>query len=104
MSKHQSIRDKIVPFLLLSFSLSWLRQQQLKLAARKDERSPGKLWRQETGNRVIGELRSLQKGRLRHDGYASDSAVLDDDDDGWAPSSVSGQVRRLSIRYRLEKI
>ncbi|XP_076169279.1 focal adhesion protein tensin isoform X15 [Ptiloglossa arizonensis] len=71
--------------------LSWLRQQQLKLAARRDERNPGKLWRQETGNRVIGELRSLQRGRLRHDGYASDSAVLDDDDDAWLPNSVSGQ-------------
>jgi len=65
----------------------------LKLAARRDERNPGKLWRQETGSRVIGELRSLQRGRLRHDGYASDSAVLDDDDDTWAASSVSGQVR-----------
>jgi len=79
--------------LLLLFSLSWLRQQQLKLAARRDERSPGKLWRQETGNRVIGELRNLQRGRLRHDGYASDSAVLDDDDDGWTANFVSGQVR-----------
>ncbi|XP_050458293.1 tensin-3 isoform X11 [Cataglyphis hispanica] len=71
--------------------LSWLRQQQLKLAARRDERNPGRLWRQETGNRVIGELRSLQRGILRHDGYASDSAVLDDDDDMWAASSISGQ-------------
>jgi len=85
--------------------LSWLRQQQLKLAARRDERSPGKLWRQETGNRVIGELRNLQRGRLRYDGYASDSAVLDDDDDGWVANSVSGQVRnyqRLLVRYRLK--
>ncbi|XP_011693527.1 PREDICTED: tensin-1 isoform X11 [Wasmannia auropunctata] len=78
--------------------LSWLRQQQLKLAARRDERSPGKLWRQETGNRVIGELRSLQRGRLRYDGYASDSAVLDDDDDGWAPSSV-GQPSSRAVLY-----
>ncbi|KAK0159239.1 hypothetical protein PV328_010145 [Microctonus aethiopoides] len=69
--------------------LSWLRQQQLKLAARKDEHSPGKIWRQERGNRVIGELRSLQRGRLRHDGYASDSAVIDDDDDVWMPSPVA---------------
>ncbi|KAL0119072.1 hypothetical protein PUN28_009594 [Cardiocondyla obscurior] len=79
--------------------LSWLRQQQLKLAARRDERSPGKLWRQETGNRVIGELRSLQRGRLRHDGYASDSAVLDDDDDGWTPNSVSGQPSSRAVPY-----
>ncbi|XP_071635837.1 tensin-3 isoform X12 [Temnothorax longispinosus] len=79
--------------------LSWLRQQQLKLAARKDERSPGKLWRQETGNRVIGELRSLQRGRLRHDGYASDSAVLDDDDDVWGASSVSGQPSSRAVPY-----
>ncbi|XP_025986627.1 tensin-3 isoform X12 [Solenopsis invicta] len=78
--------------------LSWLRQQQLKLAARRDERSPGKLWRQETGNRVIGELRSLQRGRLRYDGYASDSAVLDDDDDGWT-SSVSGQPSSRAALY-----
>ncbi|XP_012541862.2 tensin-3 isoform X3 [Monomorium pharaonis] len=78
--------------------LSWLRQQQLKLAARRDERSPGKLWRQETGNRVIGELRSLQRGRLRYDGYASDSAVLDDDDDVWTANSVSGQ-RSSSRKY-----
>lgn len=89
--------------------LSWLRQQQLKLAARRDERNPGKLWRQETGNRVIGELRSLQRGRLRHDGYASDSAVLDDDDETWIPHSVSGQVRhsnltRISSRKYLEFI
>jgi len=69
----------------------------LKLAARRDERNPGKLWRQETGNRVIGELRSLQRGRLRHDGYASDSAVLDDDDDTWAGSPISGQVRAIRI-------
>jgi len=67
----------------------------LKLAARRDERNPGKLWRQETGNRVIGELRSLQRGRLRHDGYASDSAVLDDDDDTWAGGPISGQVRAI---------
>ncbi|XP_018306952.1 tensin-3 isoform X9 [Mycetomoellerius zeteki] len=79
--------------------LSWLRQQQLKLAARRDERSPGKLWRQETGNRVIGELRSLQRGRLRHDGYASDSAVLDDDDDGWTANSVSGQPSSRAVPY-----
>ncbi|XP_071569145.1 tensin-3 isoform X10 [Temnothorax nylanderi] len=79
--------------------LSWLRQQQLKLAARRDERSPGKLWRQETGNRVIGELRSLQRGRLRHDGYASDSAVLDDDDDVWGASSVSGQPSSRAVPY-----
>ncbi|XP_018407077.1 PREDICTED: tensin-3 isoform X5 [Cyphomyrmex costatus] len=79
--------------------LSWLRQQQLKLAARRDERSPGKLWRQETGNRVIGELRSLQRGRLRHDGYASDSAVLDDDDDGWTVNSVSGQPSSRAVPY-----
>ncbi|XP_076169278.1 focal adhesion protein tensin isoform X14 [Ptiloglossa arizonensis] len=79
--------------------LSWLRQQQLKLAARRDERNPGKLWRQETGNRVIGELRSLQRGRLRHDGYASDSAVLDDDDDAWLPNSVSGQTQSRPLPY-----
>ncbi|KYN36363.1 Tensin [Trachymyrmex septentrionalis] len=79
--------------------LSWLRQQQLKLAARRDERSPGKLWRQETGNRVIGELRSLQRGRLRHDGYASDSAVLDDDDDGWTANSISGQPSSRAVPY-----
>ncbi|XP_032683417.1 tensin-3 isoform X4 [Odontomachus brunneus] len=79
--------------------LSWLRQQQLKLAARRDERSPGKLWRQETGNRVIGELRSLQRGRLRHDGYASDSAVLDDDDDTWGAGSVSGQPPSRAVPY-----
>ncbi|XP_011630706.1 tensin-1 isoform X8 [Pogonomyrmex barbatus] len=79
--------------------LSWLRQQQLKLAARRDERSPGKLWRQETGNRVIGELRSLQRGRLRHDGYASDSAVLDDDDDVWAVNSASGQPSSRAVSY-----
>lgn len=69
----------------------------MKLAARRDERSPGKLWRQETGNRVIGELRSLQRGRLRHDGYASDSAVLDDDDDTWTAGSISGQVRKKYV-------
>ncbi|XP_017766726.1 PREDICTED: tensin-3 isoform X2 [Eufriesea mexicana] len=79
--------------------LSWLRQQQLKLAARRDERNPGKLWRQETGNRMIGELRSLQRGRLRHDGYASDSAVLDDDDDTWVVNSTSGQTQSRSIPY-----
>lgn len=86
-------RDKVQTASLLVTRLSWLRQQQLKLAARRDERNPGKLWRQETGNRVIGELRSLQRGRLRHDGYASDSAVLDDDDDTWVVHSTSGQVR-----------
>ncbi|XP_054011763.1 tensin-3 isoform X5 [Hylaeus anthracinus] len=79
--------------------LSWLRQQQLKLAARRDERNPGKLWRQETGNRVIGELRSLQRGRLRHDGYASDSAVLDDDDDAWMTNSISGQMQSRPLPY-----
>nr|XP_012140415.1 PREDICTED: tensin-like isoform X12 [Megachile rotundata] len=79
--------------------LSWLRQQQLKLAARRDERNPGKLWRQETGNRVIGELRSLQRNRLRHDGYASDSAVLDDDDDTWAANSSSGQTQSRPAPY-----
>ncbi|XP_015433625.1 PREDICTED: tensin-3 [Dufourea novaeangliae] len=79
--------------------LSWLRQQQLKLAARRDERNPGKLWRQETGNRVIGELRSLQRGRLRHDGYASDSAVLDDDDETWTPHSISGQTQSRPLPY-----
>lgn len=79
--------------------LSWLRQQQLKLAARRDERNPGRLWRQETGNRVIGELRSLQRGILRHDGYASDSAVLDDDDDIWAASSISGQPSSKAVPY-----
>ncbi|KAL6429906.1 hypothetical protein ACFW04_007637 [Cataglyphis niger] len=79
--------------------LSWLRQQQLKLAARRDERNPGRLWRQETGNRVIGELRSLQRGILRHDGYASDSAVLDDDDDMWAASSISGQPTSKAVPY-----
>ncbi|XP_076242164.1 focal adhesion protein tensin isoform X3 [Calliopsis andreniformis] len=79
--------------------LSWLRQQQLKLAARRDERNPGKLWRQETGNRVIGELRSLQRGRLRHDGYASDSAVLDDDDETWTAHSTSGQTQSRPVPY-----
>ncbi|XP_029671168.1 tensin-1 isoform X4 [Formica exsecta] len=79
--------------------LSWLRQQQLKLAARRDERNPGRLWRQETGNRVIGELRSLQRGILRHDGYASDSAVLDDDDDTWIASSTSGQPSSKAVPY-----
>jgi len=88
------IYEKTVCFLVI-VRLSWLRQQQLKLAARRDERNPGKLWRQETGNRVIGELRSLQRGRLRHDGYASDSAVLDDDDDTWAGGPISGQVRAI---------
>ncbi|XP_076679397.1 focal adhesion protein tensin isoform X11 [Andrena cerasifolii] len=83
--------------------LSWLRQQQLKLAARRDERNPGKLWRQETGNRVIGELRSLQRGRLRHDGYASDSAVLDDDDDMWTVNSISGQSHNDSTSSWTER-
>lgn len=74
----------------------------MKLAARRDERNPGRLWRQETGNRVIGELRSLQRGILRHDGYASDSAVLDDDDDTWAASSISGQVRNSqTMRFEM---
>ncbi|XP_063977384.1 tensin-1 isoform X13 [Diachasmimorpha longicaudata] len=76
--------------------LSWLRQQQLKLAARRDERSPGRIWRQETGNRVIGELRSLQRNRVRQDGYASDSAVLDDDDDIWILNSVTSQTTRAA--------
>ncbi|XP_031788600.1 tensin-1 isoform X11 [Nasonia vitripennis] len=71
--------------------MSWLKQQQLKLAARRDERSPAKLWRQETGNRMIGELRNVQRSRLRHDGYASDSAVLDDDDDVWTVNPMHGQ-------------
>nr|XP_050862648.1 tensin-3 isoform X10 [Vespula vulgaris] len=79
--------------------LSWLRQQQLKLAARRDEKSPKTIWRQETGNRVIGELRSYQRGRLRHDGYASDSAVLDDDDDTWIPSSISNQTQSKTTPY-----
>ncbi|XP_043514775.1 tensin-3 isoform X11 [Frieseomelitta varia] len=79
--------------------LSWLRQQQLKLAARRDERNPGKLWRQETGNRMIGELRSLQRGRMRHDGYASDSAVLDDDDDTWIVNPTSGQTQTRPAPY-----
>lgn len=74
------------------FRMSWLKQQQLKLAARRDERSPAKLWRQETGNRMIGELRNVQRSRLRHDGYASDSAVLDDDDDVWTVNPMHGQV------------
>ncbi|XP_046736668.1 tensin-1 isoform X8 [Diprion similis] len=74
--------------------LSWLRQQQLKLAARRDERSPSKQWRQESGNRVIGELRTVQRGRVRQDGYASDSAVLDGDDDTWTINySTQPQVR-----------
>ena len=30
---------------------------------------------------------------MRHDGYASDSAVLDDDDDTWIVNPTSGQVR-----------
>lgn len=93
IEKVSAQRDKVQTASLLVTRLSWLRQQQLKLAARRDERNPGKLWRQETGNRVIGELRSLQRGRLRHDGYASDSAVLDDDDDTWVVHSTSGQVR-----------
>lgn len=74
----------------------------MKLAARRDERNPGKLWRQETGNRVIGELRSLQRGRMRHDGYASDSAVLDDDEDTWLINSTSGQVKKKIIETALE--
>lgn len=70
-----------------------MRQQQLKLAARRDEKSPGRIWRQENGSRMLGELKSLQRGRVRQDGYASDSAVLDDDDDDiWIPSSVVSQV------------
>ncbi|XP_046606955.1 tensin-1 isoform X2 [Neodiprion virginianus] len=74
--------------------LSWLRQQQLKLAARRDERSPSKQWRQESGNRVIGELRTVQRGRVRQDGYASDSAVLDGDDDTWTINyTMQPQVR-----------
>ncbi|XP_046588721.1 tensin-1 isoform X10 [Neodiprion lecontei] len=74
--------------------LSWLRQQQLKLAARRDERSPSKQWRQESGNRVIGELRTVQRGRVRQDGYASDSAVLDGDDDAWTINyTMQPQVR-----------
>ncbi|XP_011501349.1 PREDICTED: tensin-1 [Ceratosolen solmsi marchali] len=72
--------------------MSWLKQQQLKLAARRDERSPTKLWRQESGNRMIGELKSVQRSRLRHDGYASDSAVLDDEDDVWTVNSAHGQI------------
>ncbi|XP_043283567.1 tensin-3 isoform X13 [Venturia canescens] len=79
--------------------LSWLRQQQLKLAARRDERSPGKMWRQESGNRVIGELRSLQRGRLRHDGYASDSAVLDDDDELWTTNTISYQQSSKGVPH-----
>ncbi|XP_034947399.1 tensin-3 isoform X2 [Chelonus insularis] len=76
--------------------VSWLRQQQLKLAARRDEKSPGKLWRQETSNRVIGELRSLQRSRLRQDGYASDSAVLDNDDEMSMHSPIHSQTMRLA--------
>lgn len=72
--------------------MSWLRQQQLKLAARKDERNPSKIWRMEAGNRMLGELRNVQKSRLRHDGYASDSAILDDEDDNWTSSPISVQV------------
>ena len=72
--------------------MSWLKQQQLKLAQRRDERSPVKIWRQETGNRMIGELRNVQRSRLRQDGYASDSAVLDDDDDIWMVNNSHGQV------------
>ncbi|XP_043467307.1 tensin-3 isoform X5 [Leptopilina heterotoma] len=71
--------------------LSWLRQQQLKLAARKDERNPSKIWRLEAGNRMLGELRNVQRSRLRHDGYASDSAILDDEDDNWTSSPISVQ-------------
>ncbi|XP_015176306.1 PREDICTED: tensin-3 isoform X11 [Polistes dominula] len=83
--------------------LSWLRQQQLKLAARRDEKSPKTIWRQETGNRVIGELRSYQRGRLRQDGYASDSAVLDDDDDTWIPSSLINQSHNDSASSWTER-
>ncbi|XP_051158278.1 tensin isoform X4 [Leptopilina boulardi] len=71
--------------------LSWLRQQQLKLAARKDERNPAKIWRLEAGNRMLGELKTVQRSRLRHDGYASDSAILDDEDDYWTSSPISVQ-------------
>lgn len=48
---------------------------------------------------MIGELRNVQRSRLRHDGYASDSAVLDDDDDVWTVNPMHGQVRQdiLSI-------
>ena len=68
----------------------------MKLAARRDERSPSKLWRQETGNRMIGELRNAQRFRLRNDGYQSDSAILDDDDDIASPNnSTFGQVLTL---------
>lgn len=44
---------------------------------------------------MLGELKSVQRSRLRHDGYASDSAVLDDEDDIWTISPVSGQVRYI---------
>lgn len=98
ISKRSRVKENLFFFVL--FRLSWLRQQQLKLAARRDERNPGRLWRQETGNRVIGELRSLQRGRLRHDGYASDSAILDDDDDVWIMSSASGQVKHIKEDIR----
>ncbi|KAJ8687270.1 hypothetical protein QAD02_023064 [Eretmocerus hayati] len=76
---------------------SWLKQQQLKLAARRDERSPARLWRQESGNRMIGELRNVVRSRLRHDGYQSDSAVLDEDDDVWHPNPNHVQTGRATM-------
>ncbi|XP_033209428.1 tensin-3 isoform X6 [Belonocnema kinseyi] len=79
--------------------LSWLRQQQLKLAARRDERNPSRIWRQEAGSRMLGELKSVQRSRLRHDGYASDSAVLDDEDDIWTINPVSGHNSVRTAAY-----
>lgn len=92
--------------ILLISRVSWLKQQQLKLAARRDERNPSKLWRQESENRVINELRNLQRGRLRRDGYASDSAILDDDDDTWVGSSTLEQVKNRKNKelYHYQKI
>lgn len=79
-------------------SVSWLKQQQLKLAQRRDERSPARIWRQESGNRLIGELRNVQKSRMRHDGYASDSAVVNEDDDEDFWTIKSERVRRSAAQ------
>lgn len=84
--------------------MSWLRQQQLKLAARRDERSPaGKQWRQDSGSRILGELRNVQRGLIRQDGYASDSAIIDGDDDSWINNSTVTQVRKRETNYTKER-